>query len=78
MKYKFTRTQEETLELLAHGYTNEDMAKHLNKSVRTIEDRLSKIKDKIKAETGETLNHRALAIFAYQYIEANGGLPDED
>ncbi len=76
--YNFTRKEIETLDLLSKGLTNNQMAKHLHLSVRTIEMRLANIKEKITNVTNEPLTHRSLAIFAYKYIQSNGGLRDED
>jgi|DEB0MinimDraft_6_1074348.scaffolds.fasta_scaffold55684_3 DNA-binding NarL/FixJ family response regulator len=76
--YNFTKKEIETLELISHGLTNYDIAAYLHLSVRTIEMRLSNIKEKIVNVTNEPLTHRSLAIFAYKYIQSNGGLRDED
>ena len=76
--YNFTRKEIETLELISHGLTNYDIAAYLHLSVRTIEMRLSNIKEKIVNVTNEPLTHRSLAIFAYKYIQSNGGSQHED
>ena len=76
--YNFTRKEIETLELISHGLTNYDIAACLHLSVRTVEMRLANIKEKITKVTNEPLTHRSLAIFAYKYIQSNGGSQHED